>query len=791
MLGAAWRKPHLTLKMKINLFRTFLIVLTAVSVLRPVSAQPAAPTPAKEDVLELDKMSVNGVSPEQQILPTARPFNSVFGTDDNIVDVPRNVTIISRQQLSDINISSVLDFAKLTSSSYTTTNFGAPANPSIRGQTADLFINGVRGRTTSNGNGLPLDFNSVESVNIVKGPGTAVQGTSMYVGGFVDLITKRPYFDGFKGSISATVGSYSQKEWTIDVGGPLSKELAYRFSYSGQDSKGYWHDYYNKNHAFYGALTFRPSDKYEIFVNASASWYRYTENWGMNRPTQDLIDNGNYITGININNGAGATPSDAQNSVNVLDSGNVIAQGPTVQIDRHDRLLKPGNHSTGREFNAQAIQTFTASPDFKVVNNSYFSYTARNTLSSYYYAEIVDPSWFAENRTEFIVSKPFVSLNAGLDLRYQRTKAYDDYFFEPANVWDITKDLNFVNVYNATAFYGRFVGQPVPGWPGRYATQGTINGDTNDSHGTTVGPFVQATWKLGEKFNLVTGARYDRFSANVKDPLTSPVVEDSISLWLPNYNASLVFKPTPTSSIYLTYNKSKNISGAVGNGGGITGWDSATGTFLDKENFSQPAELWEAGTKYALMHNKVFLNFAIYDQKRTAKSTSSTDIVQYKTKGFEAELNYQPNKHVYSTLSYTYIDATATTGFHYGAFNPTELFGSEAVAPLGSVQRASGLPRNQFNGLVSYTFDNGWGFAANTLVTSPINNNIAGTIVIPWQYELDASVSYRYSKQWDFHLSVGNVTNEKNWAPPNAVYGNGSILALAGTTFSLTAKFNF
>jgi catecholate siderophore receptor len=751
-------------------------------------AQPIAePKPATEDILELDKVSVNGVAPEQQILPTARPFNSVFGTDDNIVDVPRNVTIISRQQLSDININSVLDFAKLTSSSYTTTNFGAPSNPSIRGQTADLFINGVRGRLTSNGNGLPLDFNSVESVNIVKGPATAVQGTSMYVGGFVDLITKRPYFDGFKGTISATVGSYSQKEWTIDVGGPLSKSLAYRFSYSGQDSKGFWHNYYNKNHAFYGALTFRPNDKYEVFVNASANWYRYTENWGMNRPTQDLIDNGNYITGININNAPGA-PSDAQNSVNVKDSGNIMAQGPTVQISRHARLLKPGDHSTGREFNAQAIQTITISPDLKIVNNSFGSYTARNTLSSYYYAEIIDPSWFLENRTEFIFTKPFVSMNAGLDLRYQRTKAYDDYFFEPANVWDITKDLNYVNVYNATAFYGRFVGQPVPGWPGRYATQGVINGDTNDSHGTTVGPFAQATWKLHEKLSLVTGVRYDHFSANVKDPLSSPVLEDSINLWLPNYNASLVFKPTSNSSVYITYNKSKNISGAVGNGGGITGW-GADG--LDKENFQQPAELVEVGTKYALMHNKVFLNFAVYDQKRTAKSTSSTDIVEFKTKGFEVELNYQPNKHVYSTLSYTYIDATSTAAFHYGAFNPTELFGSEAVVDLGTVNRTSGLPRNQFNGLISYTLDNGIGFSANTLVTSEINNNIAGTVVIPWQYEIDASVSYRYSKQWDFHLSVGNVTNEKNWAPPNAVYGNGSILALAGTTFSLTAKFNF
>ena len=757
--------------------------------------KPVPPAQTDPEVLELEKLSVNGVAPEQQILPTARPFNSVFGTDDNIVDVPRNVTIISRQQLSDINISSVLDFTKLTSSSYTTTNFGAPSNPSIRGQTADLFINGVRGRTTSNGNGLPLDFNSVESVNIVKGPATAVQGSSMYVGGFVDLVTKRPYFDAFKGYLSATLGSYGQKEWSIDVGGPLSKVAAYRFSYSGTDSNGYWHDYYNKNHAFYGALTFRPTEKYEIFLNASASWYRYTENWGMNRPTQDLIDNGNYITGINVNNSPGA-PSDAQNSVNVLGGGNTLALGPTVQINRHARLLKPGDHSTGREFNAQAIQTYLAAPDLKIVNNSFFSYTARNTLSSYYYSEIIDPSWFAENRTEVIITKPFASINTGLDLRYQRTKAYDDYFFEPANVWDITKDLKYVNVYNATDFYGRFVGQPVPGWPGRYATQGAINGDTNDSHGTTVGPFFQATWKLSDKFNFVTGVRYDHISANVKDPVGPFYGKASISVWDPNYNTSLVYKMTPNSSAYATYNKSKNISGAVGNGGGITGWDGA-GAALDKGNFMQPADLLEFGLKFALDHNKVFLNFAYFDQSRTSKPASSTALQKYTANGFEAELNYQPNKHLYSTVSFSYIRAktsnTAGAAFiDYPFGGPSDLVGNEAQLP-GSVTswRTSGLPEVSANALVSYSFDNGWGFSSNVLVTGPINNNAAGTIVIPTQYELDASCWYKYGQKWEYRLSVGNLTNEKNWAPPNSVYGNGSIFALAGTTFSLNAKYKF
>jgi catecholate siderophore receptor len=767
----------------------------------PLAAQTGASAakPTDDNITTMQKFEVKDVPIEQQILPTSRPFNSVFGTDDNIVDVPRNVTIISRQQLSDISISSVLDFAKLTSSSYTTTNFGAPSNPSIRGQTADLFINGVRGRTTSNGNGLPLDFNSVESVNIVKGPGTAVQGTSMYVGGFVDLITKRPYFDGFKGSVSGTVGSYGQKEWSVDVGGPLSKEAAYRFSYSGTDSGGYWWDYYNKNNSVYGALTFKPTDKYEIFLNTTLAWFRYTENWGFNRPTQALIDNGLYITGTNINNGTKATAADPQNSANVAGTTvfqNTIAWGPTVSISRHERLLKPGNHSTGREFNAQAIQTYTVSDALRIVNNTFWSYTARNTLSTYYYSEIIDPSWFAENRTEIIITKPFVSLNTGLDLRYQRTKAYDDYSFEPANVWDLTQDHSFINVYNSKSFpapnffdFGAEL--PVPGWPGRYATPGTANGDTNDSHGSTVGPFAQATWKLGSQFDLVTGLREDFFQAHVREPLKPTHQTADISITEPNYNGSLVYKMTPATSAYFTYNYSKNISGAVGNGGGITGWDGATGTYLDPENFKQPAELYEAGTKYALMQSKLFLNFAVYQETRTAKATSSTVIQQFKTKGFEAEANIQPDKHIYATLSYTYVDAKSSAPFQYGLFGGTsELIAGEATVPQGTITRVSGLPRNQFNGLFSYTLDNGLGLSANTLVTSPINNNVAGTLVIPWQYSVDVGATY-HMKKMTYRLTISNVTNQKNWAPPNSVYGNGSILALPGTQGSFTVKYAF
>lgn len=744
----------------------------------------AAPDPADETV-RLEKLEITDVPVEKQILPTSRPFESVFGTNDNIVDVPRNVTIISRQQLNDISISDVRDFSKLTSSSYTTTNFGAPANPSIRGQTADMFINGVRASMTSNGNGIPLDFNSVESVNIVKGPATAVQGASMYVGGFADLITKRPFFDGFKGTASYTIGSYGLNRWTLDVGGPVSKQTAYRISYSGEYSDGYWNDWYKRTQSLYGAAIWRPNDRYELFVNASAYYGDYTENWGINRVTQDLIDNLSYVTGINTNNGSAGSPSDPQNSVNVKGGGNEMAWGPAVTLNRHLRLIKPGNNSIARSFNFQAIQTDRATDVLMVKNTTFLSYVRRDTLSTYYYSEIIDPSFFAENRTELLFELPKVTVNTGLDLRYQRTKAYDDYFFEPVNVWDLTRDHGYIDVYNSTAFQSGGRGFSVPGWENRYAEPGLFNGDTNHSWSLTGGPFVQTTWRINPKFSLVAGGRYDFMHAHVQEPLLPPYPEASIDVAIPNANGSLIFKPTETSSVYFTYNYSENTSGAVGNGGGITGWNAA-GTALDRQNFTQPSELYELGAKYSVLNNKVFFNVALFDQKRSAKSTSSTILNTYRYRGFEAEANFQPNKSFYATLSYSLIDATQSAPFQSDGGTP--LLPSQGI--YYGDGRVSGLPRHLINALATYTFENGFGLSGTLLVTSKINNNFAGTLVIPWQYSLDLSAFYAL-KKWDFRLTVLNATDEKNWAPPNAVYGNGSILALPGTELQFTVRYKF
>jgi hypothetical protein len=106
---------------------------------RAQTPAPATPEKTSDEVVTLEKLDVSDIPIEKNIIPSTRPFNSVFGTDQNITEIPRNVTIISREQLTSIGVKDVRDFPKLTSSSYTKTNFGAPANPDIRGSSADVF----------------------------------------------------------------------------------------------------------------------------------------------------------------------------------------------------------------------------------------------------------------------------------------------------------------------------------------------------------------------------------------------------------------------------------------------------------------------------------------------------------------------------------------------------------------------------------------------------------------------------------------------------------------------------
>lgn len=775
----------------------------------------------EEDVIVLDEVAADDVPIEESILATTRPISSVYGTDRSILDTPRNVNIVSREQLDAISIKDVRDFSKLTSSSYTKTNFGAPTTPNLRGQEADLFINGVRRGMSVNGNGVPINFNSVESVNIVKGPAGAVYGTSNYVGGYADLITKRAYFEQ-GGSVEYTYGSFDQHTLDIDVNVPISETMAFRTSIQLKEWEGFWYNWYDKSQTVYATFAWRPNEKYRLDLMGEYYKGNYTENWGVNRVTQDLFDNGLYIP----NRG-----TDADYLANYLANppqgfGNfgaipVDVDNP-VPVDRRWKLSAPGDDSNATVFWMQAIQEYVVSDTFKLQNNTYYHYKDRETFSSYHYSELQKDNWSIENRLQAIQTfddlKGFemITLNYGIRTKYSDIWAVNHFANEPANYFDLTRDPNLNRVPNST--FDNPGNYRVLGKAGRGVLDfwyvdvlGFVNSDASDSQTWIVGPFMQTDFKLTDKLSVLFGYTLDFVDHEEGlptdlvplpgDPAPPPGLYDrrSESVALYNGNGSIVYKPTEKTSIYATVNLGEHT--LAQNGGAVT-----------IASVTQPSktELLELGFNASLFKDKVYLGAALFSQKYEERDTLG-GISEIITKGFELEVNYQPNRNFFATLGYSFLDSERDPGFFASSGTAADVpsggFYTSPTFPTfapGQKFENPGVPKHLMNMLVQYQFDNGFGVQANAVVTSPMEAGYDGAILtadaagrttissprLDTQYEIDAKIFYEY-ENWRFEFAIFNVTDEENWDLPNTGYANGSAVARPERSYEFSARYKW
>ena len=116
-------------------YRVGLVVLSlALAAVVPVYAQTAssvttaslATSVAGSDT-ELEEVVINGIPKYETVLPTRLSLDSVYGFELNVIDTPRNTTLLSTTQLQTLNIQDPRAFSYLTSSSYSDSSFGTPA----------------------------------------------------------------------------------------------------------------------------------------------------------------------------------------------------------------------------------------------------------------------------------------------------------------------------------------------------------------------------------------------------------------------------------------------------------------------------------------------------------------------------------------------------------------------------------------------------------------------------------------------------------------------------------------
>lgn len=769
----------------------------------------------------MDKSVVEGLSLNETILPTARPLNSVLGDDRSIVDTPRSVTLVTKAQMEARNISRTTDFGQYSPGVYTPSRYGLAGVPVMRGDLAEIYQNGQR--VIYNRNSLLPSFNGVEALDIVKGPGSAVFGPQgQGPGGYVNFVTKVPYFDSFHGDLTTRLGTYVpggqsffNPEWTLDFGGPVNEKLAYRVSYLGREGDTYYRNTKDNTQDIYTALTWRPNETWTFDWNAQLLTQRINEVIGINRVTQELIDDRIYNAGPVLPNNKFGDPLTSTGAFGSNSSFGLLDVSKTykTKIYPFNTINGVFDSSGGHLFHSQLISTYVISDTAKVVNRAYGEMQENKKLSGYGYTEYVPEDWMINDRTELHYEfdpklgnwEVPIKTISGIDFRYSKLLSYQDFSAEPFFLYDAVASPTtyLLPSYTPGTSYGG--GFNVPGAPG-YGGNPFPSSGNQDSTLSQTGFFTQWDMQLFEKFSIVAGGRGDYMDASAASPefvekKRGAMYDSSASVFDGSVFVSGIYKITPQVSSYVTYDLVNAVSGSA-NFGGVdgTGGDSRL-----KRSLSTESELVEVGSKASLFKNTVFVGGSLFTQSRVAPQLAGPPI-GIDTRGIELEAYYQPNRNFNASANLTaqeayqgdtgyqqtgnYLDGYPTTFIQdgkpgTGAGSPNYNF-----TPRGKV-RAASVPKFLFNAYLTYQLDCGLGASFGPQVQGSQWQNQQGTLIIPAQYSINAFVFYKQPK-WEVQVNFFNVTDERNWTSIDPGFaGNDVIYAEMPFRVSGQLKFKF
>jgi outer membrane receptor for monomeric catechols len=818
------------------------------------SPAPAASSPSSDRIIKLEKYTVSDVPLEEQVLPTVRPVGSVLGDDASVLDLPRSVTTVDKAWMQERQVTDATDFGQFSPGVYSPARYGVPATPQIRGDNGQICMNGQQTLYTTES--IFPSFNGIEALDIVKGPGSAVFGPqSEAPGGYVNLVTKEPYFDHEHTEIDMTFGAWTSghsefaPELTIDTGAPITDDLAWRVSYLSRYGQGYYLNDPNMTQDVFFAVAYHP--KKGVRLDGWIQWYgsRFNDVTGVNRPTQQFIWNGTYIGGPVVDYpdvppyGIGAVDG----SYGVLNA----ATAYTVKLPSYKVLSTPYDVARTGRWQTQLMATLDLTQVSKLVDLTYLESANDREINYWGYDEYMPVQESAQNRLEyhadFATGPVKNSIIAGADFRYTRIVSYQDYALDPYFTYDVNRPSStflFPYAQDQETFGGGF---SVPGGKG-YSAYLPGDSSNQDSHIYDTSVFLQDNVTFLSKFGGVVGARVDHIKADDGnpnllrdfDPVTGivsnpplPVSAGSIysasgSVNDPSLFASLSYRPTETRSFYISYNHVNAVQGSLNFGGvdvyEITdGANTPIGTPADYHGqlitaLKTRSAMYEAGYKESFLGNTLYFDLTIYQQVKTQPQIKGAPSFLVKANGIETELVYQPTKALTLNANATYQNVTDfgsefyentwsyldgyPVGFNVdgqsGTGNGSPNFDSVPqnnyagyYTPPNNRMRAPGVPQVLANLFVQYQFPGGYGFGIGPQYHGSEYADDEDSLHIPSGYELDGYLFYR-RKTWDVQLNIKNLTNQRLLDPVDVTFaGNDAIFVRPPISASLTIRLHF
>ncbi len=683
-------------------------------------------------ILELDATDVKGVH-QAETFKVDEMSSPKFTAP--LREVPKSITIINEALIKERGATSLTDVLRTTPGiTLGAGEGGTPLGdrPFIRGFEAstDIQIDGLRdlGRMSHEA------FN-VESVEIVKGPGSAYNGRGS-TGGSINLVSKAAKAEDFIAG-SVTMGTDQLWRNTLDINQYLpEQDLAFRLN----------------------AMKHEADTPGRDDVEVKRWGIAPTITWGLQGPTRvtasyyhletdDIPDQGHPISLI-TNKPADV---DRDNFYGLVDRDfrKTSADLATLLIE-HEFSPQLTVRNTLR--GGRSMQNYVMSrPVFANVAQEQNGLVGRGFRPR----NVVNTSVL--NQTDlfgtFHTGGIKHSYSAGLEVSRETITDKDKHAGNNGRPG---------NLYNPNPHDG--------GWT---LLPGT--GEVTSKYQTEVKSlYAFDTLALHEQWDLNLGLRYDDY--DVKNRVEGGASSSS-ELW--NYQVGVVFKPMPNGSIYLSYGTSSNPSGENTQSGGADG-AGAGNLNGNKANLDpEKSRSVELGTKWDVFNQQLSLTAAVFRTEKT--NARVTDPISglvvldgdQRVTGIEFGVTGRITDAWAVWGGYTYLDAEVVKSGDDGNNDGNR---SKFIAP------------NSFSLWSSYDLTDRWTVGAGANYMDQRYMNDANTVSIDDYWRYDAMVAYKVNKNLDLQLNVLNLTDETIYDASHV----GLFATVApGRSAELTANFRF
>lgn len=743
-----------------------------------------------------------------------KDVGSVFGFDKTLVETPRSASTVSSDQLERFGITQIYDLVTQVPGTFSSSYFGTGGALEIRGTPGEVYFRGVL--RLENGGNYPTPIGAADRIDIVRGPASPIYGPSK-TGGYINFVPKTAraengtYASAPSGDVEADFGNFGRKVLKGQVTGPAKlgdHEFGYSVYGEVEDSESYYRYVTTKNALFSAAFDTDITPNLRTEFGAVYQNFKGQQNSGWNRITQNLIDNGTYITGnaagnldtnhdgklsreevYAANGGQGLTtfgsfgcgvfnfpasvgPTGYTPACLKANFPDLALQNPgTTQLSKRDTLTGPDDKLNNIQNTAYFDLIYKGPGKLEIKNQLFFDGTDNLNENAYGFSQFIK-SYVIEDK--IVVADTFdlpgvkIAVQGSPSLRYTHFKFGDDFGAEFWNRPDVS-----------TGF--------VPASTRLLSTQCNcdysdyINGYYLDAG---IAGLVDVAFDFG--LDLIGGVRYDNIHAvsnadkSKYDPASYSNNFDANGNFINHasgtkggvsWNGSISYK-TPIGLIpYFTASHQTTI--VEGEGAELEPGPVLTRSFL------AASRLLEVGIKGEFLDKRLYAAVAAYKQQRTdaaAESSLTNQVV--KTKGVEGEVRWSVDRHLLVTANYTYIevvDQSALAGGFFNYFGIGDLVNvpqSQAYLYLGGSQiglifpanyklaERPGIPHNVAAATATYAFDNGIALNGDLSHVQSTFSGYTQHVQLPAYFLLNLGASFK-TGPWLFRANVKNANNAR------------------------------